>query len=54
MAIMMNSYHLSLIFKNLTTNEHMNMRYPYLRDEMGRFHNGEPATAKRRLLVMGV
>jgi len=39
MAVMMNSYHISLIAKNLTTNEHMNMRYPYLRDEMGRYHN---------------
>jgi len=39
MAVMMNSYHLSLIVKNLSTNEHMNMRYPYLRDEMGRYKN---------------
>ena len=39
MAMMMNSYHFSLILKNLTTNEHMNMRYPYLRDEMGRVSN---------------
>jgi len=39
MAVMMNSYHISLILKNLTTNEHMNMRYPYLRDDAGRFSN---------------
>lgn len=43
MAMMMNSYHISLILKNLTTNEHMNLRYPYLRDELGRFQNGSAA-----------
>ncbi|KAL3915076.1 MAG: hypothetical protein SGPRY_007386 [Prymnesium sp.] len=43
MAMMMNSYHISLIVKNLTTNEHMNLRYPYLRDELGRFQNGSAA-----------
>lgn len=33
-------YHLSLISKNLSTNEHLNIwRYTYLRDEFGRFHN---------------
>ena len=37
-ALVMNSYHASLVFANLTTNEHLNKsRYGYLRDEVGHF-----------------
>ena len=39
-AVVMNTYHFSLMAQNLTTNEQMNvMRYPYLRDDMGRYNN---------------
>ena len=39
-AVVMNGYHSMMIMKNLTTNEQMNyQRYPYLRDEMGRYRN---------------
>jgi len=39
-ALMMNPFHWSLMARNMTTNEHMNMgRYPYLRDDLGRFRN---------------
>jgi hypothetical protein len=40
MAVMMNQYHLSLILRNLTTNEDMNKhRYTYLRDDLGKYRN---------------
>jgi len=40
MAILMNQYHLSLILRNLTTNEDMNKhRYTYLRNDLNQFHN---------------
>jgi len=39
-AWVMNGFHASLISRNLTTNEHMNvMRYIYLRDDLGRYRN---------------
>ncbi|GMI25641.1 hypothetical protein TeGR_g5239, partial [Tetraparma gracilis] len=39
-GIMMLQYHLTLMFKNLTTNEHQNMyRYEYLKDDAGRYSN---------------
>ena len=40
MAVLMNQYHLSLILRNLTTNEDMNKhRYAYLRNDLNQFHN---------------
>jgi len=40
MAVLMNQFHLSLILRNLTTNEDMNkQRYSYLRDDMNKYHN---------------
>jgi len=40
MALLMNQYHLSLILRNLTTNEDINKdRYAYLRDDLGHYHN---------------
>ena len=40
MAILMNQYHLSLILRNLTTNEDMNKhRYAYLRDDLNKYRN---------------
>ena len=40
MAVGMNQYHLSLILRNLTTNEDMNKhRFAYLRNELNQFHN---------------
>jgi len=40
MALMMNQYHLSLILRNLTTNEDMNKhRYHYLKDDLNHYRN---------------
>jgi len=40
MALMMNNYHLSLILRNLTTNEDMNKhRYHYLKDDLNHYRN---------------
>ena len=39
-GLMMLSYHMQLVSKNLTTNEHQNMyRYDYLKDSSGRYKN---------------
>lgn len=39
MAVMMNTMHWGLVAQNLTTNEYMNKRYPYLRNEKGEYEN---------------
>ena len=40
MAVLMNQYHLSLILRNLTTNEDMNRhRYHYLKDDLNKYVN---------------
>jgi hypothetical protein len=40
MIMGLGSYHLQLVFNNMTTNEHINAhRYPHFKDKRGSFHN---------------
>ena len=40
MVMALGQYHLTLLLRNLSTNEDINKtRYDYLRDDRGRFHN---------------
>lgn len=49
------NYHLSLIFRNMTTNEDINAhKYEYLHDEYGMMHNPFSANGRWKNLFLGL